>query len=449
MIDVMEEKDLYLANFARFEQEAGARVPSWLRALRTEAMDRFAERGFPGPRDEEWRVTPLGPLLKVPFQTARDEHAVVPAAWLEQNGLDVGETTRLAFVNGRFAPELSLVRAQPKNVIVTSLARALKEHPELVQPHLAQYANCEDYPFTALNTAFLRDGAFVWIPKNAVLAEPIHLLFVATGPGGPTVAYPRSLIVAGVNSQATIVQSYLGTGQGTTFTNAVTEVVLDDGALLNHCKVQRERSRASHLETLQVQHARASKFTSHNLTLGGGWVRNEINAVLGAEGCECTLNGLYLGSGNQFIDNHTVIDHAKPHCASHELYKGILDGKARGVFNGKIFVRQDAQKTDAKQTNKTLLLSDDATINTKPQLEIYADDVKCTHGATVGQLSAEAIFYLRTRGIGLDEARRLLTFAFANSIVEGINVEPLRRQLEDILLADQRLPADAGDQEAP
>ena len=242
------------------------------------------------------------------------------------------------------------------------------------------------------------------------------------------------------NTKATLVQSYLGEGEGITFTNAVTELVLGPNAHVDHCKIQRESKQASHFETLHIQHERGSNFASQAINLGGSLVRNEINAVLAGEGCECTLNGLYAASGTQLVDNRTSIDHAMPHCASHELYKGILDGKARGVFNGKIFVRQDAQKTDAKQTNKTLLLSDDATINTKPQLEIFADDVKCTHGATIGQLAGEAIFYLRSRGIGLDQARAILTFAFADDVLRRINIEPLRRELESYFLAAQCLP---------
>src|SRR5439155_1493343 len=279
-----------------------------------------------------------------------------------------------------------------------------------------------------------------FLPRGAVVEEPIELLYVATTPGEGTVAHPRNLIVAGVNSQATLVETYLGLEDNVYFTNAVTEIVLGENAVLDHYKVQRESTEAFHVATTQVHHDRRSNFKSLYVALGGGLVRNEVRATLDAEGCECTLNGLYLATGTQHIDNHTVIDHAQPHCASHELYKGILDGNAHGVFNGKIFVREDAQKTDAKQTNQTLLLSEDATINTKPQLEIFADDVKCTHGATVGQLSADALFYLRSRGLGLQEARSLLTFAFANDIIERIQVEPLRARLEELLVQTQRLP---------
>jgi Fe-S cluster assembly protein SufD len=304
-----------------------------------------------------------------------------------------------------------------------------------MEPHLARHANLENQPFVALNTAFLADGAFVFLPRNAVVEEPIHLLFVSTGAAAPTVSHPRALLVAGENSRATIVESYSGQNDGIYFTNAVTEAVLGENAVIDHYKLNRESEQAYHLATMQVQLERSANFSSHSVTLGGGIVRNDVNAYLGGEGITCTLNGVYLANGRRLVDNHTTIDHAMPHCESHEFYKGILDDRAHGVFNGKIYVRQDAQKTDAKQTNQTLLLSKEATINTKPQLEIFADDVKCTHGATVGQLSEEAVFYLRSRGIGAAEARALLIYAFASDIVSRIKVEPLREQLDAVLLA--------------
>jgi Fe-S cluster assembly protein SufD len=259
----------------------------------------------------------------------------------------------------------------------------------------------------------------------------------------------RTLIVASRNSQATVCERYYGLPGLIYFTSAVTEIVLDEGAILDHYKVQEEGDAAFHIATTQAHLGRSCNFSSHNITLGGRLTRNDVNAYLDGEGGECTLNGLYVGDGERLIDNHTRIDHAKPHCASHELYKGVLDGKARGVFAGRIYVHQDAQKTDAKQTNQTLLLSDDAVIDTKPQLEIFADDVKCTHGATVGQLDAEAVFYLRSRGIDLQAARSLLTYAFANDVVSRIKVESIRRHLEETLLARQNLPLGPGGEENP
>jgi Fe-S cluster assembly protein SufD len=441
MAAVMEEKDVYLARFARFEKELGKTGPGWLRRVRGAASDRFAELGFPTVRDEEWRFTNVAPLTKVPFQPPSEFDVRGQAAQeLARAAFDLGDCHRLVFVNGRYAPKLSAPRPLPDGVMIDSLAAVLQTHPEWVEPYLARYADYEERAFAALNTAFIRDGAFVSIGKGKVIAEPLHLVFVSTAPGGPTVSHPRNLILAGINSQASLVESYVGFGEEVYFTNAVTEVVAAENAVLDHHKLQREGREAFHIGVMHVHLGRSSNFTAHSIALGGALVRNDVHAVLDAEGCECTLNGLYLGGGRQLIDNHTRIDHAQPHGASHELYKGILDGQARGVFNGKIYVHPGAQKTDAKQTNKTLLLSEEAMIDTKPQLEIFADDVKCTHGATIGQLAEEAIFYLRSRGIGREEARSLLTFAFANDVINRIKIAPLRAQLEAIVLAGRKAP---------
>jgi Fe-S cluster assembly protein SufD len=405
MTALMDEKDTYLSAFARFEK-AHAGDPAFLVKLRQEAIERFAALGFPTLEDEDWRFTPLAPLTRTPFERA------------EKRGMSAG-----------------YVGSLPPGVIVCGLMRALADHPTLVEPHLARYADFEDHAFAALNTAFLGDGLFVYLPAGAVVEAPITLNFVAEPSGSSLAWYRRVLVVAGRNSQATICEKYSGQHGAPYVTNAVTEIVLDEGAILDQYKVQQERGDSFHVATTQVQLGRSSNFSSHNLTFGGRLTRNNVNVYLGGEGGECTLNGLYVGDGEQLIDNHTRIDHAKPHCASHELYKGVLDGKSHGVFAGRIYVHQDAQKTDAKQTNQTLLLSDDAVIDTKPQLEIFADDVKCTHGATVGQLDAESVFYLRSRGIGQDEARALLTFAFANDVVGRIKIEPLREELEKLLFA--------------
>jgi Fe-S cluster assembly protein SufD len=443
MIDVMDAKELFLSHFTAFEKKLGESSDDGLHALRSAAIERFAEIGWPTLHDEEWRFTPLSALAEVPFQPAPAESVDLSAIDLERLLPDTGPCHQVVLVNGQFVPRFSRPTGLPEGVLVGSLATALDAWGASIRPHLAQYARYEDAPFVALNTAFLRDGIFVYLPRGAVLRQPLHLVYIATSGGQPSVVHPRTLVVCESNSQATIVQSYLPAGDGVYFTNAVSEFVLDENAYVHHCKLQRESKQAFHIETLQIQQRRGSNFASQSLTLGGRLVRNDINAVLAGEGGECTLNGLYVADGHRLVDNHTRIDHVSPHCASHELYKGILDGHARGVFNGKIFVHQDAQKTDAKQTNKTLLLSDDAAINTKPQLEIFADDVKCTHGATIGQLAADALFYLRARGLGAKEARSLLTFAFANDVLRNIKVEPLRRQLEDYFLAAQHLPANA------
>jgi Fe-S cluster assembly protein SufD len=445
MLDVMEVKDSYLASFAQLAKELGAQERTPIDRLRQAAIARFTELGFPTLHDEEWRFTNVAPLAKTPFQPAkRSIPKNLTLEKLEAITFGALDCHRLTFVNGYFAPELSVIRTE-NGLALRSLKEVLQGDFELVEPFLAKYADYQEHVFSALNTAFFGDGAFVNIARGKVIEKPIHLLFVSIPSSQPVMSHPRTLIVAGVNSQATIVESYVSLEDtekpAAFFTNAVTEAVLAENAVVDHYKIQRESKKAFHVATFQVQQGRSSNFSSHSIALGGSLARNEVNAVLDAEGCECTLNGLYMAGGRQLMDNHTRIDHAKPHGTSHELYKGILDDTARGVFNGKIYVHQDAQKTDAKQTNRTLLLSDDAVINTKPQLEIFADDVKCTHGASIGQLAEEAIFYLRSRGIDKEDARSLLTFAFANDIIGRIKIEPIRAQLEKILLAGRRLPA--------
>ncbi|HEX2225140.1 MAG TPA: Fe-S cluster assembly protein SufD [Thermoanaerobaculia bacterium] len=429
----------YLADFEAFQRELSTpetAEPAGLQALRRQAIDAFARLGFPTLRQEEWRSTNVAAIARTPFTRMTGEPADLPAAALEPLIFDAA--VRLVFVDGRFAPRLSTLSTElPQGAFIGSLAEALARAPQLVEPHLARYARFDHHPFVALNTAFLRDGAFVYLPRGAVLEKPVHLLFMASGSeGAATVNYPRNLIVAGENSQMALVETYAGLG--TYFTCAVTELVSGPGAVVDHYKVQRESVDAYHIATFQIEAERACAPSSHSISIGGAIVRNDVNAVLDGEGIDCILNGLYLAEGRQLIDNHMRVEHAKPHCGSHELYKGILDGKARAVFNGLIHVRHGAQKTDAKQSNRNLLLSPDAIANSNPQLEIFADDVKCTHGSTVGQLDEDAVFYLRSRGIGKEAARSLLTYAFASDIVERIKVEPVRRDLEEFLFA--RLP---------
>ena len=351
-------------------------------------------------------------------------------------GLDAHE---IVFVNGRFAPELSSIDGIPAGV------RSPASRPRSA-PTRRSSSRCRDrtirFPmkgFTPLNTALAGDGAILVVDPEVVVERPIHLLFLSSAPV-PFGASVRNLIRVGHHAQVRIVECYTGEAGQEYFTNAITELIGADESRIEHCRVQRESTSAHHVSGTHLHLGRAAVFASESLSLGGAIVRNDVNAVLDAEGISCTLNGLYLVDGDRLVDNHTTIDHAKPHCESHELYKGILDDRGRGVFNGKIFVREDAQKTDAKQTNQVLLLSDDATIDTKPQLEIFADDVKCTHGATIGQLDEAQMFYLKSRGIGEEHARAILLHAFAADIVERIEVEALRTHLERMLL--ERLPID-------
>ena len=433
-IETKEGTAAYLADFDLFQTGLGGE-PATVRALRRAAIERFAALGFPTSRQEEWRLTNVAPIARTNFRRPVSDPDAVDPKRLEPFLFEAA--ARLVFVDGRFSARQSDLGALPPGTIVASLAEALRTMPEKVEPYLGQFARFEDHSFVALNTAFLADGAFISVPRGVTVPGPIHLLFVASGEdSAPTINFPRNLVVAGETSQVTVVETYAGTG--TYFTCGVTEMVAGPNSAIDHYKLQRESPEAFHVATFQIQADRDAVPSSHSISLGGGLVRNDINAVLDGPGIDCILNGLYLAEGRQFVDHHMRVEHAQPHCASHELYKGILDGKARSVFNGLIHVHKGAQKTDAKQSNRNLLLSRDAVANSNPQLEIYADDVKCTHGSTVGQLDEDAVFYLRSRGIGEEAARSLLTYAFASDIVERIKVEPIRRDLEEFLFA--RLP---------
>ncbi len=408
-----------------------AHEPAWLRALRRSAAGAFERTGFPTTRDEEWRFTNVAPIADTPF---------VPAPGADVSPAEVArfvvpglEGPVLVFVNGRYAPELSTPGPAVAGVTVGSLADTIAGNPTALEPHLGREASVAGRPFVALNTASFEDGALITVADGAIAEATIQVLFLSTVTSSPAVSHPRVLAVLGRNSQARLVEVFAGLGSTLGFTNAVTEVVVGDGSSLDHCRLQRESESAFHIGHTQYCLGRSSRSSAHAVALGGLIARHDVVAVLGGEGADCTLNGLYLASGVQLIDNHTEIDHATPHGTSRELYKGILDGRSRGVFNGRIRVRPDAQQTDAKQTNKTLLLAGDAQVNTKPQLEILANDVKCTHGATVGQLNEDALFFLRARGIGLDDARSLLVRAFATDVTSRIGSEPLRAEVDRLL----------------
>ncbi len=424
----------YQSHFEKFEKSLNGESKTPLHALRRAAMLKFHELGFPTTRQEDWRFTNVAPIADTGFSPALNGFtARMTRKEIDQHMCRDLKCDALVFINGSFAKEFSSVGMLPGGVRIGSLAEALKSDPDIVDAHLSKYARFDRNAFTALSTAFIRDGAFMVVPDGVVLDRPVNLLFLSTTGEIPFVAHPRNLIITGKESQLSIVENYAGIGHNVYFTNAVTEILVAEGAHVEHERMQHESDNAFHISSMHIEQRQGSSYTSNAISYGGSLVRNDIASVLNGEGAECTLNGLSLATGAQHIDNHTMIDHAKPRCASHELYKSILEGKSRGVFNGKIIVRQDAQKTDAKQTNKTLLLSDDATIDTKPELEIFADDVKCTHGATVGRLDEEQVFYLRTRGLALDDARDLLTNAFASDVINRIRIEPLRELLNAML----------------
>lgn len=434
MIQTKTGKDAWLAEFELFEAGAG-KLQDWLRPVRKAAIASFAEQGFPTLRHEEWRFTNIAPIVSTVFERATGDGASVERSELSAYRFGETDANLYVIINGRFDAVLSARGARTDGVTVCSLAQAMSSHRQQVESHLGRHASVRDNAFAALNTAFSEDGIFVHVPRNTVSKEPIHLLFVTTPAADAVVTHPRVLVVAEENSQATIIETYAGLGETKYLTNTVAEFVLGENAIVDHYKIERESDAAFHMATRQMQLARSSNMSSHTLSFGGGLVRNDVGAHFGGEGGNCMLNGLYVQRGEQHVDNHLRVDHAKPHCNSWEYYKGILDDESRAVFTGRIIVREGAQKTDAKQSNANLLLSNNALVDTKPQLEILADDVKCTHGATVGQLNDEAIFYLRTRGVSQDAARSLLIYAFAGESIGQIRVAPLRDRLQELLAA--------------
>jgi Fe-S cluster assembly protein SufD len=427
-------KDFYLANFAQFESEVALDGQAWTQPLRKAAIARFAALGFPTTRQEEWKYTNVAPIARMPFQPAQRTGYRLASEALAAATIPDLACAQLVFINGHYAPELSALQTLPQGVEVGSLALGLSSRPSWIEAHLARYASFEEAAFVALNTAFMQDGACVYVPRGIVVDVPIHLVFISLPQGKAMVSHPRNLLMLEDNTQARVIESYIGLGEDVYLTNAVTELILGQNAIVEHCKLERESQGAFHVATLQIQQARSSNCLSHAMAVGGALVRHDINVALHGEGGENTLNGLFMATDQQHIDNHTRIDHIRPHCTSRELYKGILDGKGRGVFSGKIVVHKDAQQTDAMQTNKNLLLSADASIDTKPQLEIFNNDVKCSHGSTIGRLDEPTLFYLRSRGLGEDAARSLLTYAFASELVNRVTLAPLRTMLNDLVL---------------
>ncbi len=421
----------WLENYTDFGKKAVGRNLPWLHRLREEAFARFCETGFPTTRDEDWRFTNVAAIARTVFQAASDAKLTAEdVAPYRAEGI----AAQMVFVNGRFAPELSQLHGLPKGVTVASLRERIASHPEEVEKHLGHYADTRRDPFCALNTAFIGDGAYVHVTRGVVVEVPVYLLYLSTQEDAPTMTHPRNLIVAEDESQVAVIEDYASVGgESVVLSNAVTELVAGESTTAQHYLIEREHLKAFNVQTLRIQQGRSANISSHSLLLGGGLVRNNVHPVLAGEGGECLINGLFLGTGRQHLDNYMHVEHASPHCGSRQFYNGILDQQAHGVFHGRIVVHKDAQKTDAKQTNRNLLLSDDAQIDTKPQLEIYADDVKCTHGATIGQIEENALFYLQSRGISEAEARKLLLLAFARECVERMQSTVAREHIEGLI----------------
>ena len=429
--ELVKSENNYQAAFRNLRESSP--TVAWLELVRGSAMERFEQLGFPSVSDEEWKYTNLAALAKENFSPAVSDEINLP----DVDRFSYRETANahLVLVNGFLREDLSTTSGLESIVAVDLFsASADARYNKIVRKYLARNAGYHNNGVTALNTAFLQSGIFIWIPKNVKLETPLQITFLADAESQNNASFPRLLVVAEENSSATLVENFVSHGDEPHFTNAVAEVVLKDGARLEHYRLQRESRNAYHISTTSAELGRSSNYDTTSINLGARLSRHDVSVVLDHEGAETAVDGLYMVGADQHTDTHSVIDHKQPHCSSHQLYKGILDGNGRAVFNGKVFVREGAQKTDAMQTNKNLLLSDKARIDTKPQLEIYADDVKCAHGAAVGQIDPEELFYLEARGIGPELGRNLLTYGFAEEVIGKIKIDSIRSQLDEFVL---------------
>jgi Fe-S cluster assembly protein SufD len=411
-----------------------AEGPEWLEPLRRRAADSFAATGFPSSRNEEWRFTPIAPVTQAAWRSAAPSSAGVARERLASFTFGHPEWSTLVFINGCYADALSSIGPLPAGTKVMSLADALRADGAWLESHLGHHAPISGSPFTAVNTAAFRDGGLVHVPAGVDLPGPVHLIYVTTVEAAGAVVHPRNLIVVERGARASVIESYVTLAPDEVYwTNPVTEVAAGAGSWLEHTRIQREGERAHHIGLTHVDQARDSHYRSFTMAMGAALSRHNLHVRLNDENIETLMYGLYLTQGEQVADNHTAIYHDQPNCRSWEVYKGVLEDRSRAVFNGKVFVKPEAQKTDAKQTNRNLLLSDGAKVDTKPQLEIFADDVKCTHGATVGRLDDIALFYTRSRGVPAAAAERLLTYAFAAEVIEEVALEPVRLELERLV----------------
>ena len=429
---VTEFKDQFINYYHEFENGLNGESTPELNSIRRKALETFNELPFPTTKDEEWRYTNISPLLKHKFSVPQKNKSVSNEL-VKKYQFDKLKSHQLVFINGYFSAEHSKLNETPDGVIIGSLSDAIKNYPKIVMKHFGKYADNDHQLFTALSSAYIRDGAFIYVPEGRIVEDAVHIIFISSQLNDKIITQPRNLFIAGKNSQLTIIEHYLSSNENIHFTNTITEVFVDENSVFEHIKLQEESRNAFHIASMEVNQQRYSNFNSFSFSKGAAISRNNFNSKFNDENSECTLNGLFLIEEDQLFDVHTLIDHAKPHCDSHEHYIGILDDKAKGVFNGKVLVRQDAQKTNAFQKNNNIILSDNALVNTKPQLEIFADDVKCSHGATIGQIDDEAKFYLKSRGISEDTATAILLNAFASVVISPINVEPVRKYLIEVL----------------
>lgn len=429
--EIIDLKTELLADFRRRELAMNGEAKTSFHQTRQQALERFETLGFPTPRNEEWKYSNVRNLTSHTYNFSGN-HAVTSHT-IDEISIPNLTGNRLYFVNGKYEAGLSRIISPAGQISILSLREALEQQPELVDTYFNQLTNTKEEAFTALNTAFAGDGVFIHVPKGKVVEEPVVLYFINDARSENIGAQPRNLFIIGENAQVTLTETFLTLGEAQTLTNIVTEIYVAEHAHVQYYKVQNDSDNAYHVGTTQVRMSDNSHFYAATVSLNGGFIRNNLNIAIDGEHCDAHMYGLYFPDGKQHIDNHTVADHRKPNSESNELYKGVLRGKSTGVFNGKIFVQEDAQKTNAFQSCKNVVLSPEATMNTKPQLEIFADDVKCSHGTTTGQLDDEALFYLRSRGISKDEAMNLLMFAFCEDVIIQIKIEPIREYLEGII----------------
>ena len=425
----------YLTDFKRLQN---IKKDDWFSKQRQSAFNIFQESGFPSTRKENWKYTDVRPIAKNLFSNIANGNVVISDDEIDAILFKELECIELVFVNGAYSEKYSNIKNLPNELTIKNMANALVNDEDFLKKHLSQYVSDEASSFTALNTAFIQDGAYINVPSDLILERPISITYISKDNSNVFATHPRNLIFMGENSKATIIENYIGIDDTNYFTNAVTETSLSQGASLEHYKIQQESSNAFHIGNLNTSQNKDSRFESHSISIGGALVRNDINAQLNEEGAEIIMNGLYMTDNAQHIDNHTRVDHFKPYTQSNQNYRGVLNGKSRGVFNGKVVVHPQAQKIEAYQNNANLLLSDDAEIDTKPELEIYADDVKCNHGATIGQLDNDMLFYLRSRAVDEQTARSLLTYAFADEIINNISFQSIKNKLEHLIIG--RLP---------
>jgi Fe-S cluster assembly protein SufD len=425
-------KDWYINNFKLFEQSLNGESKSKLQLFRQAAISKFGELEFPTTKNEEWRYTSLSDVLNYQFTPSCLEKTSIEKLKLAQFPAEYQNKNVLVFINGILSKEFSKFSSLNSKITANSIEKISSSDNEVFEQHFGKYSNY-DNGFNALNSAFIKDGAFIFIPDNQIIEEPIYLIYLNGKNDVNILSQPRNLFVLGKNSQANFIEIHQPISESPYLTNTLSEIIINENSILDHHKIQNESLTSYHISKIQVEQRENSKYTSHNISLGGALTRNDINSVLNGKGCEANYFGLYFVGGNQHVDNHTLVDHATPHCFSNEFYKGILADESKGVFNGKIVVRKDAQKTNAYQSNKNLLLSGNARIDTKPQLEIFADDVRCTHGATVGQIDEEALYYLRARGIQEDNARSLLVNAFASDVLDFIKNDELKSKINEVV----------------